>query len=129
MKNQWIGKNVNLELLANLIKGFFESKGFSAKIERSNNEFIVLGLVSHNDKKRRVTVKIFGSPNDFFVELLETRDARFQSLFGPVVTLFGGGAIILKDLKSREFYEKVEDEILAFVEETIANLSGFSKAP
>jgi hypothetical protein len=120
MEDQWIGKNVNLSVLANYIVEFFEKRKFLISRKSSGKEYLIIvvprpfhGIVEE------IYVHIIGDPENFKVKF----DAGFQSdrwiKLGTLTSFFGGGFFTLKGLKSQEALEKLEKEFWEYVVKTV----------
>jgi len=62
-------------------------------------------------------VRIAGDPNDFSVELSTEESSDTLIRLGTLTSLFGGGILFLKGMKSKELLDKVESDFWRFVEE------------
>jgi hypothetical protein len=122
MKDRWIGQNVDLDLLSQGVKRFLEEKGFVVRFDKRKNESRVYGWPRNRDVGEPVLVKIHGHPEDFTVEFVPGESFPGLKILGPLYSLFGGGFLWLRELKSREFLEKLENQFWVFVDKTIANL-------
>ena len=119
LQTRWLNKNVDLEGLSKRIEEFYKSKGFEVLVEGSKDAFRVVGVLRVGDKLRSSYVGINGNPNDFTVEFSGGQMGRFSQFLSPLITMFGGGVLILERLRSQEFYEKLETEFWAFVEHVV----------
>lgn len=122
MQERWVGKNVDLSLLRERVENFFKDKGFRTTKDWSASEYTIsakpqqgVGIIG------RVTVRILGDPNDFLIEFSTSKHSRSAVRLGFMTTIFGGGSLILRGLKSQEELEKLEKDFWAHVEEAIAH--------
>lgn len=121
MYKQWVGKNVNLDLLVEGILRFLERMGFKCG-GSLKKEARVTGKLFHVEIRcGSAVVRVSGHPNDFSVEF-DVGSSRL--LFDSGVTLFGGGVILLRKLKAREALERLEREFWLFMEDAVAHLEG-----
>jgi len=122
VSREWKDLNVDLGKLASRIESFFRGKGLYAK-RISSKEGIKL-LVTRNVKLMSFRAEILGDPNDFQVNLVldEQPDSRTLS---SVFSAFFGGGFLLKDIKTRELFEKLEPDFWVYVERTVEHLSAF----
>ena len=123
MQERWVGKNVDLPLLSKHIEDFFRDKGFRTTKDWSASEYTIsakpqqgAGIIG------RVIVRILGDPNDFLIEFSTSGHSRFAVKLGFITTLFGGGSLVLRGLKSQEELEKLEKDFWVHVEEAIVHL-------
>jgi hypothetical protein len=112
-----------LKDLSECIEEFFESKGFETLVEGLEGNFKVIGVMRVGDKSQSFYASIKGSSSDFTVEFSGAQNSRFSQFLTPLITMFGGGILILKKLQSQEFYEKLETEFWAFVEHKVDQTS------
>lgn len=123
MKHKWIGKNVNLKSLAETIAYFLETKKFEILRENPEGSYQIFGIFrSPENEIRSVQVCISGTPNDFTIQLTAGEQARSILKFGSLISLFGGGLLLLKGHQSAEFYEKFEEEFWSYVEGKVSQL-------
>lgn len=121
---RWVNKNVNLRLLAESLKEFFESEGFHCVVEETRGNLKILAVPSQNlNILDNVVVSIRGTPNDFTVDLATGSNTRLYILLGGLTQLFGGGFLLSKGLKSQEKLRFVEDKFWEFVKIKIMSLS------
>ena len=116
---RWTNKNVDLDNLSKHVEEFYKGKGFEALVERSKDAFKVVGVMRIGDKLRSSYVSINGNPHDFTVEFSGSQTGRFSQFLTPLITMFGGGVLILDRLRSQEFYEKLETEFWLFIEHEV----------
>jgi len=124
MQERWVGKNVVLGLLSERVEIFFRDKGFRVTKVWSAPEYTIsakpqqgVGIIG------RVTVRILGDPNDFFIEFSTSGHSRSAVKLGFITTIFGGGSLVLRGLKSQEALEKLEKDFWVHVEEAIVHLT------
>jgi len=130
VQTQWVGKNVNLTLLSEYVEDFFKGRGFKTKRDESAEEYTVSGIPQRaHGIYGKVCVRILGSSNDFVIEFLPSQHTRSAIRAGFITTMFGGGALLLRGLKSQEELERLENEFWEHVEEDITRLVDSAKQP
>ena len=124
MQERWVGKNVDLQFLSESIENFFRDKGFRVTKDGSAPEYTIsakpqqgIGIIG------RVTVRILGDPNDFLIEFSTSGHSRSAVKLGFITTIFGGGSLVLRGLKSQEELEKLEKVFWLHLEEAIIHLT------
>jgi len=128
MKERWIGRDVDLNLLSQRIQRFLEAKNFLTRLDKpGENEIEIFAMPSDRGEGKVVAIKVYGGSNDFAVEFVGGQDSRTLRLFGPILTFFGGGFLLLPHLKLREFFEKLEGEFWPFLEESVIGLTGSAR--
>jgi len=121
LRDRWIHKNVNLQLLADNVKDFLSQQYFETRIETSRNGHTVCAIPKKGGISGFV-VRILGEPNDFTVEFAPNERLRYVTRLGFITTLLGGGGILLRGLKSQEMLEKLEEEFWVFIDTRIEGL-------
>ena len=124
MRGHWVGKNVDLALLSRRVEVFFRDKGFNTRINESAGEYQILVMSQHaNGIREDVDVKISGSPNNFMIDLFVGERARSSIRLGFLTTMFGGGSLVLRGLKSNEALKKLEEEFWMYIEDSVGYLT------
>jgi len=123
MQERLVGKNVDLKLLSELVENFFKDRSFKITKDRSASDYTIsarpqkgVGILG------RVIVKIRGDSNDFAIEFSTSGHSRSALKLGFMTTMFGGGSLVLRGLKSQEAVERLEKEFWIFIEEALAHL-------
>jgi len=125
MQRQWTGQNVNLALLSERVEDFFKDRGFSTEKDESAGEHTILWAPPRvRNIRDGMTVRIFGNPNDFVVEIIASERTRGSIRLGLLTQLFGGGYLAVRGLRAKEALEKLEREFWVYVEEKVAHLAG-----
>lgn len=124
MYRNWTGRNVDLVLLREYVKGFLKELGFDCK------ERCVKGDVSKKEFGfellcGRVSVGIFGFPDNFTVDFNVA--SRRSSLLASSFSFLGAGAFVLYDSRVREVIDEVEKRFWIFVEDVVAKLENSAK--
>ena len=124
-QKRWTAKDANLDLLTKKIENFFKSKGFETKKNALQNG-TKISTVSKNvrDVKSGIKVTVLGDPQDFMVELSVDETSRFSTMLGLCTTLFGGGTLVLRGLKTQEALERLEREFWVHIEKAIPYVTG-----
>jgi hypothetical protein len=66
---------------------------------------------------------IRGTSDDFTIETGATEEEDRQVKIGLLTSIFGGGSLVLRNIKVREQMEKMEREFWSTIEETIRLLT------
>ena len=123
MQARWVGKNVDLALLSQCVEDFFENRGFKTAKDRSTEGYTVSGKPQRGgDILGLVIVRILGSSHDFSIEFSTSKHTRSAIRSGFLTTMFGGGILLLRGLKSQEALEKLEKEFWVYIEEEMPHL-------
>jgi hypothetical protein len=125
MRTKWVRRNVDFEALSKRIVDFFKKKGFETMVEKSQDKYNVVGVSRIDGKMRSSYVTISQEADGFVVEFIGEKGGRFLPWLDSLATMFGGGVLVLERLKSREFYEALETEFWAFMEDAV-DQSSFS---
>jgi len=121
---------MNLSLLSERAEDFLKDRGFLTEKDESAEEHKIL-WVSPDARNMRnaMTVRIFGNPNDFSVEMIASERTRRSIRLGLLTQMFGGGYLVVRGLKAKEALEKLEKEFWAYMEEKVAELAGSYSNP
>lgn len=112
----YFGRNANLSMLSERVEFFFKLMNFeTSKIQIAEGWVIVAKKSVHE----RLYAKIVGNPDEFLVELSTEKSSDTFTLWGTLTSLFGGGALFLRGMKSKELLEKVESDFWRCVEEAL----------
>lgn len=120
MRKQWVGKNVDLALLSEHVENFLRGKSLKIKKDELTGTYTILGAL--RARAPSLVVRILGNPNDFLIEFVADERARASIRLGLISTIFGGGFLVLRGLRSQEALEKLENEFWVYIEEAIGNL-------
>jgi hypothetical protein len=127
LKDQWLGSNVDLDLLSQRVKQFFDETQFETTLERMSNGYKIGAVTKKTlNVQLRITVKVLGQPNDFSVEFMPKRKTRGFSpsmIIGYITSLFGGGIFLLSDAKLQEALDKLEQMFWNHVDKHVAELT------
>lgn len=127
MRSRLVGENVDLALFSDRIEAFLKAKGLETRRDTLGEGYAILGTVSLRDMHIRIIVRILGNAHDFEVDFNSKEPARTNTIWGPLMTLLGGGSFLLRNLKSREAVEKLEREFWIYVSEAVTKLRGSGK--
>jgi hypothetical protein len=123
MKKQWKNHNVNLQRLAETIQNQYQKRNLKLKTTNLKNGYKIRLILTSIRNPAMMDITIKGTPNDFTIE---TKAAEYEDeavKIGLFTQIFGGGNLILGNIKAREEEEKLENEFWTKIEETIAPLT------
>lgn len=130
MRARWVGKNVDLALLSACVEDFFKGKDFKTRRDESAEECTISGIPQRaHGIYGEVNVRVLGNPNDFEIEFLTSKHTRSAIKLGFITSMFGGGVLLLRGLKSQEALEKLEREFWRCIEEAITHLVNSTAQP
>jgi len=123
MQKRWVRKNVDLVLLIEYVESFFKNKGFKTSKDGLTSGFTITAKPQERTSiLEPVIIGVSGTSDDFLIEFSTSGRSRSTVRFGFVATMFGGGSLILRGLKSQEALEKLEKDFWIYVEEAIAHM-------
>jgi len=123
MQRLWVGKNVDLVLVSERIENFFKDKRFETKKDWSAPEYVISAKPQYGvGVLGRVIVRVLGNPSDFLIEFSASDHSRSAIKLGFITTMFGGGSLVLRGLKSQEELEKLEKDFWIYMEEAVTHL-------
>lgn len=120
MDSRYVDKEIKLELLSEWVEQFFTKKGFTPK-KRVTDEMIKIFSKpgSFHEIIGLITVHITGNPNDFTIKLFLGSRSDAYVKYGRLTSLFGGGLLFLRGIKSQENERKFEESFWIYIEERI----------
>lgn len=123
MWDRWVGKQVNLNALAELLKKFFEGKPFRVSVENASTGYKIAAYPKLSAGLLDV-IEVFvrGKPDDFVIEFVPGSNTRKSIRSGFLTYLFGGGLLWREGLKSQEELDKLEREFWNFVDMKLPSL-------
>jgi len=125
MEDSWISKNIDLAMLSNRLVQFFEERNFRTFQEKSEKKYhIVVAPRRFHDILEEIHVYINGQSDEFKVKFDAGARSRKLVRTGILTTVFGGGRLTLKGLKSQEALEKLEKEFWVYIDKVIWSLDG-----
>jgi len=128
MENHYIGRNINLSLLSKWIEHFFKKKNFRTITEKETKRIKIIARPTYiHEIIEEITVSISGDPNNFTLKFVTGNRSNFFVKFGRLTTLFGGGIMFLRGVKSQEVEEKLERNFWVYVEEKIDFLTNSAR--
>lgn len=99
------------------LKVFFEQKGFAVKEYEDHGKYKM--LVKVHGSLKVISIILEGSPENFSVEGIFVEG---QPLYG-FTSMFGGGALLLQDLKLREKLLDLEKEFSQYVTNIVTGMA------
>ena len=127
MKDQWLDKNVDLSMLAERIRPFFDETDFEVAVEETQEGYVIQAHSKIPNLKLRVNVKILGGPNDFTVEFSTGSKRGYFSpsmIVGYLTAMFGGGYLISREAEKRETLDVLEKDFWSHTQMQVADLAG-----
>jgi len=113
---RYVNQNVNLEMLMTEIRSFFEQRGLSLEQHSEDGKYILIAKVRGFSKVIRIIVE--GSPQNFVVE---GTFVEGQPLHG-FLSMFGGGAFLLQEIKLHERLSNLEKEFSTHLENLVIKM-------
>lgn len=121
MKIKWNKKDADLDNIAERIELFMKNNGFEVRKTKYNDRLLVIGVLRTREGKFR-TMKVTLSKTLKGVEInLEHGGVTLPLLkFSNLISLFGGGALLLNTYSSYEFYQKIEEKFWEYLQEELS---------
>jgi len=128
METTFVGRNVDLSLLGEWLDRFFKNREFKVAVNKGARGYTVTAAPTYvHEIVGNIHVSVSGEPNDFVVKFIAGTRSGLYKKFGLLTSLFGGGVLLMRGMKSEEAEEKVERDFWVYVEEKIdllANSAG-----
>lgn len=124
MKDRFVGRNVDLQLLTERLILFF-SKGNSTVVKRkvAKGWEIIVNPPPRERIVDRITVSVTGNREDLSVKFIAGSHSRIYKWVGQLTTMFGGGIALSRGFESELALEKLERNFWVYVDETVESLS------
>jgi hypothetical protein len=119
MRTKWLNKHVELSGVCCAVKEFFKERAFFTEEYSLKDGFRVVAFMSDDGSFPFATVEVHHEVAAIVVDYLpwgQSRRVSLTSFFAPVLTLFGGGILVARDLKKNELMEKIEKEFWDFLD-------------
>lgn len=110
------GRHSNFTLLSERIEDFFKSKNFRTSKIQIDEGCVIIAEKSPNEK---LYARVVGNSDKFSVELSTQKSSDTFIFLGNLMSLFGGGGLFLRGMKSKELLERVESDFWRCVEEAL----------
>jgi len=123
MEKRWQDHNVNLQLLAQMVKNYFVQRNLKIEETVLEDGYSVSVIIPQLRASGVMRVIIRGRPADFTVETRATEDQDKAIRVGLMTSIFGGGSLVLRNIKVREQMEKMEREFWGTIEEMVRSLT------
>jgi len=128
LRDKWRGNNVDLNRLTEGIKQFFTQGQFETTTEKSNDGYKIEAVSQKIlNVQLKITVDIYGKPEDFTIEFTADKNRKGtlspSKVLGYIAGVFGGGSLLLSDIKLREAVEKLETAFWEHVDRQVAELT------
>jgi hypothetical protein len=122
MEGHYLKRNVDLSLLSEQLIRYFKNQHFrvyTAKEEKKDLIKIIVRPTFEHEIIGNINVLIQGRPNDFSVKFFAGSRSQAYMKFGILTSIFGGGSIFLRGIKSKEALERLERKFWVHLEEKI----------
>lgn len=110
MRKDWQNLHMDLNALTKQVIQFLDSADFGTIIdeETERGHKVTAGESSRYKMRESISVTIEGKPDDFWVKLESTKEHKGSKVPLMIASMFGGGYLLLRDLKSDEAMLKFE---------------------
>jgi hypothetical protein len=126
MKKQWVDKNVDLRVLTERIRPFFDEIDFETISEGVQGGYMIQAVSRIPNLRLRVNVRVLGQPNDFMVEFSTGSKGGYFSpsmIAGYLTTMFGGGYLVSREAQKRETLDALESDFWRYTQTQIGDLA------
>jgi hypothetical protein len=125
VKNRWLEKDVDLGLLTERMRPFFEQTDFETAVEKMQDGYLIQAVSKIPRLRLRINVEILGRSNDFTVEFSAGGKGKYFSrsmIAGYLTMMFGGGFLISREAKKRETLDMLERSFWKYTQMQVADL-------
>lgn len=124
MKDRFVGRNIDLQLLVEQLILFFGKRKFTVVERKVEDGWEIIASPPPRDKiVDRITVSVTGDGEDFTVKFISGSHSRTYKWAGHLTLLFGGGLLFSKGFESELALERLEREFWVYVDDTIEVLA------
>ena len=124
MKYRWFNRGIFIPEVEKAAESFLKQSGFRISQFEDGEFKRIVGSLHNSQGHKKAVITIEGLPDDFTVEFAAGAAADAMSKLAMMTVFFGGGALGLKSFKTREYYEKLEDNFWKHMEEKLAGKDG-----
>lgn len=121
MEYRWQNRNLDVKDVVAKAEQFLRDRGFTISVSGSGNTVKVAG-VRRREKydARLVEIVISGSPKELSIKFEAGDHMKPLLQLSSLISFWGGGSAILKELKTTEYYRKIEDEFWREMEKIVS---------
>lgn len=127
MKIQWLEKSVDLSMLVERIRTFFNDMDFETLLEKVQEGYVIQAVSKIPNLQLKINANVLGEPNDFTVGVFSGGKGGYFSssmVAGYLTSIFGGGYLIHKEATRREALGMLESRFWRHVQMQVADLVG-----
>lgn len=121
MEGHFIGRNVNLEELADALAKYLEGEGFSVTVNKGDEVVSLIVRGKNEGKVRQIAIKLIGKPENFIVRFICPKKLYPIFYSSTFWQFFGAGFILREIYREIDFYHSVENKFWRKIEEMINN--------
>lgn len=121
MEYRWQNRNLSVKDIVAKAEQFLKDRGFTISRNESENSVKVAG-VRRREKydPRLVEIVISESPNELSINFEVGDHMKPLLQLSSIISFWGGGSAVLKELKTSEYYRKIEDEFWREMEQIVS---------
>ena len=123
MEKRWQNHGVNLKQLTQTVKNHYLQKNLKVNETVLEDGYSMGIIVTEIRGSSIMRIIIRGTPDDFTIETKATEEEDRAVRVGLMTTIFGGGSLVLRNIKVREQMEKMEREFWSMIEEIVRSLT------
>ena len=123
MEKRWQNHGVNLQRLTQAVKSYYLRRNLKVSETAVEDEYSIRVVLTGPRTSGVMRIIIRGTSDDFTIETGATEEEDRQVKIGLLTSIFGGGSLVLRNIKVREQMEKMEREFWSTIEETIRLLT------
>lgn len=117
MDSNYVDKDVDLKMVGEWVEQFFSEKGFNP-VKKVTDEMIK--IISKpkpiHEMIGLINVHISGTSNDLMIKFFSGSRSDAYVKYGRLTSLFGGGLLFLRGIKSQESERKFEQNFWVYIE-------------
>ena len=123
MEKRWQNHGVNLQRVTEIVKNYYLRRNFKVNESVLEDGYSLSITLRELRTSGVMSIAIRGMPDDFTIETRATEEEDRQVKIGLMTAIFGGGILVLRNIRVREQMERIEREFWSTIEETIRSLA------
>lgn len=123
MKYKWDKRSADLDNIMEKIEFFMKNNGFEVKKIKYDDRHQVVGVLrTREGKLRTIRVTLNKTLKGVEIELEHGGVMHPLLKFSSLISLLGGGALLLNAYNSYEFYQKIEEKFWEYLQEELSKM-------
>ncbi|MEM3623245.1 MAG: hypothetical protein QXR76_05700 [Candidatus Bathyarchaeia archaeon] len=120
MRYEWQATS-NINQLSKQAEYYFKTKNFIVKTEKSNSTVKISAIPNKNTEiKEKIDIQIRKTEKGIAINFNTTEEKEKIIKIETLLTFLTGGGLLLKEIKSKEKLEALQQDFLAYIQKIIS---------